>query len=868
MNRSCEQFEELVSRSLDGPLPDAEREELRAHLETCGSCREFAADLRAMVADLESAGAVEASRLTGEMLGDRVLAGIRTPSKRRRLWGVGAAIVGLAAAVILVVTLYQRSRRDSASIPHVDTVARITGLDVARVGNTWRTPAVDSAGTISTMYLDDGSRLELEGGTVLRFEEAGEGFRNRMELLRGRMVAHVSKAEGRFVVETGSGSVEALGTAFSVGVRTQDSAAPNGAGGAGMNTSRPVHVIMSLAVLTGTVLVNTSWGQETLGQGEKREITAWAVQGRIVDPAGKPIAGARVWAGNNQPYQTAVMSRPSTIVWRMIGRSDVEVEPSDLGPFAKGPVVTDAEGRFLVKNISSPMDGFVSVVHPDFLALRRKVVRENGNQVEDGLLDVKTLTLTRGIEIAGKVQDRQGRPIAEANVAIVRPSGGWSGNPEPIKWAQTDAQGRFVMRGISPKAKGLMLGAWTTTRPADSIRLEGGQSRKDLVLTLEKADPAHRIRARVTNAEDGSPMVDCMVQLQLVGDPGAFNRKTYDRRRTDKRGRVEFGCVPDGEYVLQATPADQVPLIGRYNPPPWSVARACEPGSDLELALLPAIPFAGVVRDASTETPVTRFSVNAHFDFRAYTREYRARYGHPDPQRLGDGPHLGGLFSLPSMRTGEWTIRILSDGYMPLVKVVRMELGRHKEREVFELQRAKGQVTGLVLDAESGEPIQGALVNAYEWSPRYYGANRRYCNSDAKGHFRSTRLILDDSLVQKFWVSKDGYLRQELVFERGAVPPGDLGKIRLVRECVLTGVLQDAKGQPLDRVSVELRSSTGRGKGGRSTLTGLDGSYRFAGLAVGHYYLWVRNQKIAEYDFEEPGTVRREKPRELDKSDR
>jgi len=154
-------------------------------------------------------------------------------------------------------------------------------------------------------------------------------------------------------------------------------------------------------------------------------------------------------------------------------------------------------------------------------------------------------------------------------------------------------------------------------------------------------------------------------------------------------------------------------------------------------------------------------------------------------------------------------------------------------------------------------------VDAYEWSQRNYGANRRYCNSDSKGQFRSTRLILDETLVQKFWISKDGYLQKELVFKKGELPPKDLGKVELVRECVLTGKLLDADGKPLDRVSVELRSSTGRGKGGRTALTNLDGSYRFAGLAVGHYFLWVRNKKVTEFDLEKPGAILRDKPRKL-----
>ena len=45
---NCGYFEELISAELDGELSEAEKEALRAHLETCDACRAYREALRAV----------------------------------------------------------------------------------------------------------------------------------------------------------------------------------------------------------------------------------------------------------------------------------------------------------------------------------------------------------------------------------------------------------------------------------------------------------------------------------------------------------------------------------------------------------------------------------------------------------------------------------------------------------------------------------------------------------------------------------------------------------------------------------------------------------------------------------------------------
>lgn len=869
MNRICEQYEELVSRSLDAPLVPGEARDLEQHLQGCPACREFRGDLLEMLDELEREAGVGPRERDLQELGDRVMASIAARSQesegrgRRRWFGLGTLVAGLAAAALLVATLLQESREPGARELGREMVTKVTGLEVLREGQTWSTPDVPSAGPISTLHLRDGSRIEMEGHTVLRFAEPGAGYRSRMELRQGRLTAHVSKAAGRFVVETASGSVEALGTDFALGVSRNDAGSLNEEGETGMQPQLPVNVVMTLAVLTGSVLVHTSWGQEKLVQGDKREITSWALRGRIVDPAGKPIVGARVWAANNSPYQTAYIATSTQIAWRKFGEEDVHRTPGILGPFTKGPATTDAQGKFLVKNLLSPMGGSLSVLHTDYLPLHRKVDRKSVRRGGDGLLDVGTLVLARGVSLRGRVVDGGGHPVAQAKVAIVTTREDGEDGPRLLKFVRSDEQGRFRIRGLAEKEEGRILGVWDANSPAVSVELASPLDKKELVLTLLRAKPGNRIRARVINAEDGSPMAACVVRLLRVGPAGPYDRKVYEQRRSDQRGRAEFGCVPDGEFVVQAVPADQAKRIGIHSPPPWAVSQVAAPGSDVELAVMPAIRIEGSVVDAATGEPIPRYEVRALPDPSTFDQAYRKRFGHPDDQRLAEGPRPGGVFALPSMRSGKWKIQILANGYRPFEKAAEVELRPRQERLVFRVEKATGSVVGHVVDAGTGQPVADALVDAYEWSPILFGVNRRYSKSDAEGHFRATRLVLDEDLAQTFWISRSGYLRKELAFAKGTLPPKDLGRIELVRECVITGQLLDAKGKPLDRVTVVAREEAFRSKGGRRVLTDHQGRYRLEGLRVGIYHLRALGKQIEQVEFTKPGTTRSLDPHKL-----
>ena len=109
-----EHLGELLSAQLDGELTEAEAAEVEAHLASCGECR----------AELEATSAVRTAVRAAPAIDppfgfyERM---VRRKTSPARAWRAGAAVVGIAAAWILVVGLVSDPRA-SREAPPVDAV--------------------------------------------------------------------------------------------------------------------------------------------------------------------------------------------------------------------------------------------------------------------------------------------------------------------------------------------------------------------------------------------------------------------------------------------------------------------------------------------------------------------------------------------------------------------------------------------------------------------------------------------------------------------------------------------------------------------------------------------------------------------------
>ncbi len=180
-----------------------------------------------------------------------------------------------------------------------------------------------------------------------------------------------------------------------------------------------------------------------------------AVNGRILDRDGRPISGATVRFGDNQPESSTVS--------------------------------TDAFGRFHVRN-AVPRETVVTAQAAGYAPEMQPV------KVQPGLASVE-LRLGPGNTIRGRVVDREGHPIVGAFVGPLR----WRGHQTLEGWVETDALGKFRWNG-APSDPVLVS---ANKRGYSSSATEMKPSEDEHVLTLARA---LLIRGSVTDARTGRPI--------------------------------------------------------------------------------------------------------------------------------------------------------------------------------------------------------------------------------------------------------------------------------------------------------------------------------------------------------------------------
>jgi beta-lactamase regulating signal transducer with metallopeptidase domain/protocatechuate 3,4-dioxygenase beta subunit len=290
----------------------------------------------------------------------------------------------------------------------------------------------------------------------------------------------------------------------------------------------------------------------------------WSVGGVVVDGAGQPVEGAKVY--------------PSV---------EYKKRPGDTSQLGVGSrIVTDADGQWRFDNVpASKSDVHVTVNHPDYGPLRRRLPR-NGFEVKRDAKPTARIELKRGLTVTGMVTDESGKPIVGA---LIRTK-----FHNDIREARTNDQGVYHLVGCEPRMARIVVSAKGRATDMQEVRVDPDMAPVDFSMK-----PGGKIRIRVVD-EQGKGIPKTRIFFQRWRGSIDYFEFDHVSRYTDKNGVWEWNEAPLDEFKAEICRPGGMQLLRQS-----LIAR------DKEYVFTPprALVVSGTVIDAVTKEPVKRFRV-------------------------------------------------------------------------------------------------------------------------------------------------------------------------------------------------------------------------------------------------------------------
>ncbi len=396
----------------------------------------------------------------------------------------------------------------------------------------------------------------------------------------------------------------------------------------------------------------------------------------MVDEAGRPIAGAKV------------------VVWGYLGAKKDKHELAYMVD-----AYTDPKGQWRCRCFRDMTFAYLFLSHPDFLFDDGMHPRKHGRptpsspaepderpmQALRDFTDVQVMT--RGVAIAGRVSDQQGKPVSGAEV-------GWFAASErgvvqdDMPTTTTDADGQFRFPHARPgrlmiqvKARGHAPGLKAV------VAKEGLRARRD-----QRWDRRGLLIGRVVDSKN-QPIADAFVSIHTWRGYRALG--------------VFLKSGADGRFRWEDAPADPVLIdAGRVG---YDGVHQQEISPDNGEALLKfrrSFSISGRIRDAATDKPIDYAEVEVGIvepeTGKVTWNRTRASSWTRDTCKV----------SLDAENAKAFRLRIKAKGYLPVEsRIFRSDEGQ-VEYDVTLTKADKPQgdpVSGVVLRPD-GRPLEGAEV--------------------------------------------------------------------------------------------------------------------------------------------------------------
>jgi uncharacterized GH25 family protein len=530
------------------------------------------------------------------------------------------------------------------------------------------------------------------------------------------------------------------------------------------------------------------------------------VSGLVVDAQQRPVAGAQAVL---QP------ASPTNLLQRVLTARNVErIEP---------PAVTDAAGRFVIKNIpGGTFDlkvrarGFGPLTVPGLT-----VPAGNGGT------DLGTVVLAPGTALRGLVVDAQGQPIAGVEIRIKAPDRDAFPLPAmpdrgPVE-AVSGADGTFLLEDLAPGGN-LDL---TATCPGYGPGSAPGVA----VPSVEPVRLVLQSNVRVSGRAldpDGKPVSGASVvvaeetAMSFGGQSSLFPAGRSHRGTTADDGTFSLDDVSPGpiELFADAPHHQQANLKGLE----------VKPGRDLA-GVEVVLPAGGVVTGkvvSADGRPIPEATVAVNQPSPGGVPSFTAQRTTTD---------AGGEYRIEALSPGPHTLEARAEGYRYLVHDV--EVTPETSTVDFQLERGL-EVAGRVVD-DAGNPVDGTLVSLRA------GLGARSSASAISGGDGAFRLTGIESGTYELTASKMGYVSAPAETELTvAGAPVEGLEVKLSAGGTITGHLAGLEFSQLARVRVWASSTLELGQ------VDPEGNYQILHVAPGPVTV---NARVSDTSLQAEGHV-------------
>jgi beta-lactamase regulating signal transducer with metallopeptidase domain/thiol-disulfide isomerase/thioredoxin len=410
------------------------------------------------------------------------------------------------------------------------------------------------------------------------------------------------------------------------------------------------------------------------------------LSGRIVDDAGKPIAGVKVEV-SVEVREPAWGNDPDPMISTWLTDED----------FNSPAPITDLDGRWSIDNAPAAKgdknyEFRLKITHDAYTRDSEWGEHQREQGVTTAMLrdGTATITLQGGVTLVGTVVDSAGKPVTKGLVI-------WSDQPywaEGVNETQIGDQGEFRTIPLKPGEYPITVAA-PGYQPVQQ-KIQAAKGMKPLRFELV---PGKKLVLQIANRR-GEPISDAYVGIGTWrGSEALYNEKHPNvpesgiPRSSDKQGVYTWDWAPEDAVMYRISKKgyaeQEISLVAKSTP---------------HTVTLPDERVAtGMVTDAETGRPVTKFVAMPVIVFR--TDFYHTR--REDAQEGRDG-----RYELPLTGSADpndhYRVRFEADGYQSLLS--NESFGPLDGRATLSvvLKPAPAQ-TGQVLDAE-GLPVANAMV--------------------------------------------------------------------------------------------------------------------------------------------------------------